>query len=595
MEIAKNSKPDAPSQKLTGSSWLLTLGLLLVGIGGGFAPWVWREIVALQLTAPGLAEFVKFLPEIRGGQIQIERLYFLLPLFFAMLMLPLLASNKKLVLPNWYRWSLRLVVVPLALASLSPVWTPAILRAPEFRLQTILAVMTIGLALLAPLLKNLPLRLLVILSSGGGIISLILPTWQFSLVQASISEVYHEPVSLGWGWWLMLAGVILTVVGGVWRGFLTDPPRDYTNQAKTNAYNNPTPSNGSLNLSFQPNPLVRNRHVQTIASSLFNRKGPNLIASSQEMILDAGQGVRLQGFYSPQPNGQSKGLVLILHGWLGHANATYIITTGEYLYDQGYSIFRLNFRDHGDTHHLNPGIFRGDLLDEAFGAAQHIAELESNQPFHIIGASMGGSFALRIAWRHIRAPIHNLGQTIAINPSVNPYSTVLALDTGLPIYLAYFRRKWRQAFEKKKATFPDRYDIAKVIAASTCMTMTEAFIPYSPHPNALVYLDSYAVTPEMMADLKSPVTIITAADDPIVPIADIEPFYNVSPYLNISIQPYGGHVGFIDIFPYRHWLNEAIVAILETTPIPRQSDRAKFKEAYQNGTGLDLEKLVNTE
>ncbi len=200
--------------RFTGS-WLLALGLLLAGIGGAFAPWVWREGVALQLTAPGLAEFVKFLPEIRSGQIQIERLFFLLPLFLAMLALPLLAVNKGLELPTWLRWVMRLAIFPLALASLSPVWTPAILTAPEFRLQTLLAAAAIGLAVIAPILKNIPLKILVLILLGGGIVALILPGWQFGLLQASIGEAYNEPISLGWGWRLTQGGIVLSVVGGV--------------------------------------------------------------------------------------------------------------------------------------------------------------------------------------------------------------------------------------------------------------------------------------------------------------------------------------------------------------------------------------------
>ena len=69
------------------SSWLLALGLLVTGIGGAFFPWIWREGVALQLTGPGLAEFVKLLPDVRTMQVEVERLFFLLPLFLAMLAL----------------------------------------------------------------------------------------------------------------------------------------------------------------------------------------------------------------------------------------------------------------------------------------------------------------------------------------------------------------------------------------------------------------------------------------------------------------------------------------------------------------------------
>lgn len=201
------------------ASWLLVLGLFLAGLGGAFLPWIWRSPVALQLTAPGLAEFIKFLPELRLGQMQVERLFFLLPLFLVMLALPLFAVQQRLALPGWVSWALRLTAIPLALASLSPVWTPTILVSPEFRLQTILAVVAIGLAFIASALKALPLKMLTGLLAGGGLAGLILPWWQFSLIQASIAEAYHEPVSLGWGWWLTVAGVTISIVSGSWLAF----------------------------------------------------------------------------------------------------------------------------------------------------------------------------------------------------------------------------------------------------------------------------------------------------------------------------------------------------------------------------------------
>jgi hypothetical protein len=196
-------------------SWFVALGLFLTGIGGAFLPWIWRESVALQLTGPGLAEFVKFLPEVRTKQVDIERLFFLLPLFVSMLALPIVVENKKLDLPTWLRWGLRLAVIPLALASISPVWAPEVLIDQEFRLQTLLAGLAIGLAVIAPLLKSLPLKIVAVLLLGGGLAAIILPMWQFSLIQPSMVEVYHEPVSLGWGWWLTVGGIVLSIVGGI--------------------------------------------------------------------------------------------------------------------------------------------------------------------------------------------------------------------------------------------------------------------------------------------------------------------------------------------------------------------------------------------
>jgi hypothetical protein len=133
-----------------------------------------------------------------------------------MLALPLFATNQSLRLPMWLRWLMRLAVIPLALASLSPVWTPAILVAPEFRLQTLLAATAVGLAVIAPLFKRLPLRILIILLVVGDLAALTLPLLQFSLIQAGVGEAYHHPISLGWGWWLTVGGIVISVVGGVW-------------------------------------------------------------------------------------------------------------------------------------------------------------------------------------------------------------------------------------------------------------------------------------------------------------------------------------------------------------------------------------------
>ncbi len=321
---------------------------------------------------------------------------------------------------------------------------------------------------------------------------------------------------------------------------------------------------------FAPSLLIRNRHFQTIVSSLYRPKNTLLQQHEQAMLLES-EGVCLLGYYSPHPNRPSKGVVLLLHGWLGSAHATYILWMGEFLYRHGYSVFRLNLRGHGNTHHLNPGIFRSDRLAEVFAAARQIAQLEADRPFHMIGNSLGGNFVLRLAWQHSRTPIPNLRHTIAFCPVINPYHTTLSMDNGPWIYLHYFRRRWRDAFRKKQAAFPNRYDFTDVIAAPTCMAMTEVFVRrYSPFSNARAYFDAYAVTPEMMAVLNSSVTIIPAADDPVIPITDFSNLQDLSPHLHVHIQPYGGHVGFVEVFPFRLWSCRAARSILETEANPAE-------------------------
>jgi len=312
---------------------------------------------------------------------------------------------------------------------------------------------------------------------------------------------------------------------------------------------------------FAPHPLARNRHFQTIYSSARRFSAVALNAASREMTLTTGAGVRLRAFYAPQPE-SSRGTVLLLHGWLGDSRAFYMQALGEGLFRAGFSVFRLNLRDHGGTEALNPGTFRSDRLAEVFDAARQAAQLDPARPLHVVGISLGGGFALRLAWQHSQTPIPNFGRTVGICPLINPLTATLALDRS-PFYRRYFRRKWRQALARKQAAFPNRYNFAPEISAPDCMTMTEIFIRnHAPYANARDYFAHYTVTPVMMAALAGPVTIITADDDPIIPASDFTPLRDVSPHLTLSIQPFGGHVGFIDLFPFRYWLNEVLPELL---------------------------------
>lgn len=191
----------------------MPLGLLLMGLGGGFVPWVWHKAVVLQITAPGLAEFVKFLPEVRTAQLSPERLYFLGPLFVAMLLLPLSLDQAELRLPIWVRWGLRLMVIPLALASLSPVWTPEILTDDEFRLQTIFACVALTFIAIGSFINRyIPVIAMTIVLALSGFVSLSLAWQVFTMIRPSVGAVYGQTtVTPGPGWWLALGGYLVSI------------------------------------------------------------------------------------------------------------------------------------------------------------------------------------------------------------------------------------------------------------------------------------------------------------------------------------------------------------------------------------------------
>ena len=71
------------------------------------------------------------------------------------------------------------------------------------------------------------------------------------------------------------------------------------------------------------------------------------------------------------------------------------------------------------------------------------------------------------------------------------------------------------------------------------------------------YLQGYSIAGDRLADLAVPATLLTAADDPIIPIAGFRDL-QLSPTTELDIAPAGGHCGFIRDFTLRSWTEDYI-------------------------------------
>ena len=205
--------PIQPSTPPPLARWLLLAGLVLAAAGASFAPWVDRPPAALILTAPDLAEFVKFLPQVRDGSLRVHRLLFLFPLFLASLALPLVVQSRRLVYPGWTRWPALAVVLPLALSLLPPVWSPGVLLSPEFRPQTAACLFCLGLVAISRWLRWLPLRPLLAILIPLAVAAPVLALWQFFVTRPAIARAYAGLIAPGWGAWATTAGFLLVIMG----------------------------------------------------------------------------------------------------------------------------------------------------------------------------------------------------------------------------------------------------------------------------------------------------------------------------------------------------------------------------------------------
>lgn len=317
---------------------------------------------------------------------------------------------------------------------------------------------------------------------------------------------------------------------------------------------------------LRPPRWLRNPHLQSILASSFVRRAhvvrlaAPLVAAARALLLDCGQGVRLQCFIATPADCQGRP-VLLLHGWEGSAESLYVLSLAQQLFVRGFEVIRLNLRDHGETHALNSELFHSCRLPEVIGAVQALQARYAGRPLQLVGFSLGGNFALRVA-AQARAAALELARVIAVSPVLDPHATMAALQRGLPGYELYFVRKWLRSLRKKKAAWPDSYDFSRIERMRDLERMTAELVHYySEFATLDDYLNGYAVTGARLASIEVPTHLITSLDDPIIPVRDLSRIAT-PPALAVTLTRYGGHCGFFDRLSGPTWLERRVLALL---------------------------------
>jgi predicted alpha/beta-fold hydrolase len=321
---------------------------------------------------------------------------------------------------------------------------------------------------------------------------------------------------------------------------------------------------------FRPPAWLSSRHVQSIFPSLpFRRPGVErrcraLVRSSQSVLLDCGDGVRLLAHHATQERlgrPPASRVAVLLHGWEGSAQSLYILSLGQFLLDRGFDVVRLNLRDHGESHHLNPEIFHSCRIAEVVGAVKRIQELNPGRGLNLAGFSLGGNFFLRVAARARDAGIE-LERVVAICPVLDPEHTLARLETGWALYRRYFVWKWHRSLKKKQSAWPQLYDLSEIQGLDNLTDMTDHLVRrYGGYPTLQEYLRGYAVVGDVLHSIAHRTRIISASDDPIIPAEDLGRIARPG-QLTVTRTSYGGHCGYYDARRGGTWIEREVYATL---------------------------------
>ena len=154
-----------------------------------------------------------------------------------------------------------------------------------------------------------------------------------------------------------------------------------------------------------------------------------------------------------------------------------------------------------------------------------------------------------------------LSYVLAVCPIIDPGEGLFALEETAPwIYQAYFMRKWRHSLLAKQRAFPQHQYFEMSELKQNMRGLTEAMVlRHTDFQSLQQYLDGYSVAGAALQAMQIPATILTARDDPVIPVDAFEKL-QLPPNVELDIAPFGGHCGFIRGYDMTSYTDDYIAA-----------------------------------
>jgi predicted alpha/beta-fold hydrolase len=297
---------------------------------------------------------------------------------------------------------------------------------------------------------------------------------------------------------------------------------------------------------FIPRRGLRNGHLMTLYAWGRPRRFPRLPAPSTRHF-DIEPGTRVLAHCHWQADRAAHPLLLGLHGLEGSSNAHYMRGLADKAYARGFNVILLNQRNCGGTESLAAGLYHSGLTADADHVIREIAEVDGITEVVVAGYSLGGNLALKLAGDHGDTPPPQLRGVCAVSPVMELGACVAALERRQNIvYQWNFVRGLRARMRRKSMTHPGQFTVSGLDAIRTVRQFDEAYT--APHFGFEGASDYYhrASAMRVIDRIRVPALIITAEDDPFVPVTPFrDRAVTSNPHIEVLVTPHGGHCGFV--------------------------------------------------
>jgi uncharacterized protein len=235
-----------------------------------------------------------------------------------------------------------------------------------------------------------------------------------------------------------------------------------------------------------------------------------------------------------------------LHGLEASSTAHYMRGIAHKALGAHFNVILLNQRNCGATEHLGPGLYHSGLTDDVAFVIQALAR-EGLDRVVVAGYSLGGNLALKLAGEHAPAELPTLKGVCAISPVLELEQCVRALERRSNfIYQWNFVRNLKARMRRKDRCWPGRFVLDALPRVRSVREFDALYT--APHFGFGTAEEYYhrAAAMRVVDRIQIPTLVITAADDPFVPLdAFREPALTSNPNIRLIVTEHGGHCGFL--------------------------------------------------
>src|ERR1700692_95722 len=297
---------------------------------------------------------------------------------------------------------------------------------------------------------------------------------------------------------------------------------------------------------FEPHPLLRNPHAQTLGSSFLPRRFPRL-PRSLSRDFEPEPGTRIRGECHWQAAPRERPTLVLVHGLEGSSESGYMRGLAELAIVAGWNAIRLNQRNCGGTESHTPTLYNSGLSGDYRAVLAELIERDSLPEIFFAGYSMGGNLVLKMAGEFAGEAPRQLRAVAGVCPSLG--LGVCADAVGLPqnfIYQEHFVRNLKKRMRRKAKLFPGQFDLGPMAPVRTLREFDDKITAkYCGFRDATDYYTRSSAL-RVTAEIQVPTLIVISQDDPFVPFASFsDPALASNAHIRVIAPERGGHCAFI--------------------------------------------------